>query len=60
MSPPYHIVNSLTGKHIGPFTTITDAKLAAYIGSVGWVDGKIMDREEFNVHMRWDDEGKQK
>lgn len=50
---PFHIVNALTGKHIGPFTTETDCILARNMASLssGWATGKIMDDNEFEQHL---------
>lgn len=53
---PFHIVNSRTGKHLGPFTTELDAAMAKTLDVIdsGWFDGKTMDREQFKQHMGWD------
>lgn len=51
---PYHIVNAATGKHIGPFSTETDAALAksiTYDPDNGWRNGKVLGRNEFDTHL---------
>jgi hypothetical protein len=50
-NPPYHIVNSRTGKHQGPFSSYLDACLARLIGGPGWDTGEIMNRFEFTAHL---------
>jgi hypothetical protein len=47
----YHIVNSITGKHIGPFTTELDTVFARNIGTAGWPDGRVLNEEEFERHL---------
>ena len=49
---PYHIVNALNGKHIGPFSTELDAMLAKQMTcNSGWSDGKILGRREFEINL---------
>lgn len=50
---PYHIVNAATGKHIGPFSTKTDAALARNMSDCnsGWRTGKVLGRNEFDTHL---------
>jgi hypothetical protein len=50
-NPPYHLVNSVTSKHHGPFSTYLDAVLARYIGTVGWPQASIMDKDEFAAYL---------
>lgn len=50
---PYYIINTHTGKHLGPFSTETDAALAKSIARVssGWKNGKVLGRKEFDEHL---------
>lgn len=45
------LVNEMTGKHIGPFTTRIDALLALNIaaGRLNWV---AMSRTDFDAHLK--------
>lgn len=48
---PYHIINSVTGRHIGPFTTDIDAALARSIGTEGWPNAKTLNKKEFDEYL---------
>lgn len=48
---PFHIVNRLSGKHIGPFTTETDCALAKTMATPDWITGIVMDKKQFKKHM---------
>lgn len=49
-APPFHLVNRMD-KHIGPFSTYTDALLARTIGEGIWKDAAIMDNPTFDEHL---------
>jgi hypothetical protein len=44
---PFHIVNRLSGKHVGPFTTESDCALAKTIATPDWTTGIVMDKKQF-------------
>jgi hypothetical protein len=48
----WHIVNRLTGQHIGPFSTELDCALARSIAGPGWANGIDMNRKAFNKHLK--------
>lgn len=49
---PYHVVNELTGKHLGPFTTKVDASLArAMSSSDSWARGRDYNKREFDEYL---------
>jgi hypothetical protein len=49
---PYHVVNSGTHKHLGPFTTEVDAALARSMSSEnGWQTGRTYNKREFNEYL---------
>ncbi|SKN58095.1 Uncharacterised protein [Mycobacteroides abscessus subsp. massiliense] len=50
-SGPFHIVNRLNGKHVGPFTTETDCALAKTIATPDWTTGIVMDKKQFKKHL---------
>lgn len=47
---PYHLVNAVSGKHVGPFTTGLDAVMASQIAPWGerW---EAMNKAEFDRHL---------
>jgi hypothetical protein len=49
---PWHIVNRLTGKHHGPFSSELDCVMARAIATPDWSTGIDMDREAFDRHLR--------
>jgi hypothetical protein len=52
-NPPYHLINSQTGKHLGPFSTYMDALLARTIGEGGWGGiAPILNKTEFTGWLR--------
>lgn len=52
VSGPYHIVNTFSGKHVGPFTTELDCLMAKSIATPDWTNGKVLNQKDFEEHMR--------
>jgi len=48
---PWHIVNRMTGKHHGPFSTEWDCAMARAIATPDWATGIDMDNEAFTRHL---------
>lgn len=48
---PWHLVNQVTGKHCGPFSTELDAQMARSIATGSWHNAIAMDRETFDAHL---------
>lgn len=48
---PWHIVNRMSGKHIGPFTTELDCWFARSIATPDWATGIDMDKATFDEHL---------
>lgn len=46
---PYHAINIVTGKHMGPFSSEIDSALARSMGTDGWRRGKDMGANEFQA-----------
>lgn len=49
---PWHLVNDDLGRHIGPFSTASDAAMARHIGGGGWNTARILDTGAFEQHLR--------
>lgn len=52
-NPPYHIVNALSHKHLGPFSSELDCVLARTIDvfGLGWLTAEVMDKDQFDAHL---------
>jgi hypothetical protein len=52
-NPPFHLINTATGKHLGPFSTFLDAALARTVGEGGWGGiAPILNKTEFEDWLR--------
>jgi len=51
--PPYHLVSGVSGKHIGPFSTQTDALLARHIADPEFQAAEVMSKIEFDHHLSY-------
>lgn len=49
--PPFHLVSAVSGKHIGPFSTYTDALLARHIANPEFEAALVMDKDAFDIHL---------
>ena len=49
--PPFHLVSSMSGKHVGPFSAYTDALLARHIAGPEFARAEVMDNTAFEKHL---------
>ena len=52
--PPYYLINSVTGKHLGPFSTVLDAVFARTVDTydTGWLCAEVMNKAMFHEHLK--------